>query len=79
MIIELESLEVIMNTGKDPVKILEIPHWADTWPVDAIPGEDPNGAFDIHNLMQTVHGIWYIENLDYLSYLSQFYSILACI
>lgn len=37
---------------------------ADTWPVDAIPGEDPNGAFDIHNLMQTVHGIWYLENLD---------------
>ena len=37
---------------------------ADTWPVDVIPGEDPNGAFDIHNLMQTIHGIWYIENLD---------------
>lgn len=37
---------------------------ADTWAVDVIPGEDPNGAFDIHNLMQTVHGIWYLENLD---------------
>jgi len=37
---------------------------ADTWPVDVIPGEDPKGAFDIHNLMQTVHGIWYLENLD---------------
>jgi len=37
---------------------------ADTWAVDVIPSEDPNGAFDIHNLMQTVHGIWYLENLD---------------
>jgi kynurenine formamidase len=37
---------------------------ADTWPVDAIPGEDPNGAFDIHNFMETVNGIWYLENLD---------------
>ncbi|MGQ9693714.1 MAG: cyclase family protein [Thermodesulfobacteriota bacterium] len=37
---------------------------ADTWPIEAIPGEDPNGAFDIHNLMQTVHGIWFLENLD---------------
>ena len=37
---------------------------ADTWPVDAIPGEDPDGAFDIHNFMQTINGIWYIENLD---------------
>ena len=27
---------------------------ADTWPIEAIPGEDPNGAFDIHCLMQAV-------------------------
>jgi kynurenine formamidase len=37
---------------------------ADTWPVEAIPGEDPNGAFDIHNYTETVNGIWQIENLD---------------
>ena len=37
---------------------------ADTWPVDAIPGEDPEGVFDIHNYTETVHGIWYLENLD---------------
>jgi kynurenine formamidase len=37
---------------------------ADTWPVDVIPSEDPNGAFDLHNLMQTVNGIWYLENLN---------------
>ena len=37
---------------------------ADTWPVDAIPGEDPDGAFLIHNYMETVNGIWYLENLD---------------
>ena len=38
---------------------------ADTWPVDAIPGEDPDGAFDVHNLMQTVNGIWYLENISH--------------
>jgi len=37
---------------------------ADTWPVDAIPGEDKKGAFDIHNYSQTINGMWYIENLD---------------
>ena len=37
---------------------------ADTWPVDAVPGEDPNGAFDLHNYTQTVNGLWYLENLD---------------
>ncbi len=37
---------------------------ADTWPVDAIPGEDPDGAFDLHNYTQTVNGLWYLENLD---------------
>ena len=30
---------------------------ADTWPVDAIPGEDPKGVFDINNFMETVNGI----------------------
>ena len=37
---------------------------ADTWPVDVIPGESETGAFDIHNLMQTVNGIWYLENIN---------------
>ena len=27
MIVELESLEVVLKTGKDPVKILDIPQW----------------------------------------------------
>lgn len=55
--IGLESAKYLINKN---VSMLG----ADTWPVDAIPGEDPNGAFDVHNLMQTVNGIWYIENLD---------------
>ncbi len=38
---------------------------ADTWPVDVIPGEDPNGAFDVHNYSQTVNGLWYLENLSH--------------
>ena len=37
---------------------------ADTWPIDAIPGEDPEGAFEIHCYMQAVNGIWYLENCD---------------
>ncbi len=37
---------------------------ADTWPVDVIPGESETGAFDIHNFMETVNGIWYLENIS---------------
>ena len=37
---------------------------SDTWAVDAIPGEYENLAFELHQLMQAVNGIWYIENLD---------------
>jgi kynurenine formamidase len=37
---------------------------ADTWPVDVIPGESETGAFDVHNLTQTVNGIWYLENIN---------------
>jgi len=29
-----------------------------------IPGESKEGAFDIHNFMQTVNGIWYLENCN---------------
>jgi len=36
----------------------------DTWPIESIPSEDPKGAFYIHNLMETVNGIWNIENLS---------------
>lgn len=36
----------------------------DSWPIEAIPSEDPKGAFYIHNLLETVNGIWNIENLS---------------
>jgi len=36
----------------------------DSWPLENIPSADPKGAFYIHNLMQTVNGIWNIENLN---------------
>jgi kynurenine formamidase len=36
----------------------------DTWPIESIPSEDPKGAFYIHNLLETVNGIWNIENLS---------------
>lgn len=36
----------------------------DTWPTDVIPGESKTGAFDVHNYMQTVHGVWNLENLN---------------
>ena len=37
---------------------------ADTWPVEAIPGEDPDKPFVVHQLMQPVHGIWFLENVN---------------
>jgi kynurenine formamidase len=37
---------------------------SDSWAVDVIPGEYENLAFEIHQLMQAVNGIWYIENLN---------------
>jgi kynurenine formamidase len=37
---------------------------SDTWPTQCIPEEDPDGAFAYHNYMQTVNGLWNIENLD---------------
>jgi kynurenine formamidase len=37
---------------------------ADTWPIDVIPGESETGAFDVHNFMETVNGIWYLENIS---------------
>jgi kynurenine formamidase len=55
------GIEVARYMVKKNVALLA----ADTWPVDAIPGEDPNGAFDIHNYSQTVNGLWYLENLSH--------------
>ena len=37
---------------------------ADTWPVEAIPGEDPDKPFIVHQLMQPVNGIWFLENVN---------------
>lgn len=37
---------------------------ADTWPVEAIPGEDPDRPFICHQLMQPVNGIWFLENVN---------------
>jgi len=37
---------------------------ADTWPVEAIPGDIPDHVFHVHQLMQTVNGIMFIENLN---------------
>ena len=38
---------------------------ADTWPVQVIPEEDPDTAFAIHNYMQTMNGVWFLENLSH--------------
>ena len=37
----------------------------DTWPVEAIPSEDDAYFAQVHLYMQTVHGIWFIENLNH--------------
>jgi kynurenine formamidase len=37
---------------------------ADTWPVEAVPGENPNVPFGCHALWLTMHGIFINENLD---------------
>jgi len=36
----------------------------DSWPIENIPSADPKGAFYIHNLLETINGIWNIENLS---------------
>jgi kynurenine formamidase len=38
---------------------------ADTWAVEAVPGENTDKPFECHAQMQTRHGIWNIENLDF--------------
>jgi kynurenine formamidase len=37
---------------------------ADTWPVEAVPGEDPNLPFACHTLWLAMNGIYINENLD---------------
>ena len=37
---------------------------ADTWAVEAVPGENPKKPFECHVQMQTRHGIWNLENMD---------------
>ena len=37
---------------------------ADTWPVEVVPGEDPEKAFPVHNHLLTEHGILIHENLN---------------
>jgi kynurenine formamidase len=37
---------------------------ADTWPVEAVPGENPDLIFGCHAIWLTMHGIFINENLD---------------
>lgn len=37
---------------------------ADTWAVEAVPGEDPNRAFEVHQLLLNRNGVHILENLD---------------
>lgn len=37
---------------------------ADTWAVEAVPGENPSNPFECHLNMQTRRGIWNLENMD---------------
>jgi len=37
---------------------------ADTWPVEAVPGENPNLPFACHTIWLTMNGIYINENLD---------------
>ncbi len=37
---------------------------ADTWAVEAVPGENTNDPFECHVQMQTRNGIWFLENMD---------------
>jgi len=37
----------------------------DTWPTEAVPGESVKDPFECHVQMQTRHGIWNLENMDF--------------
>lgn len=44
---------------------------SDNWGIDSIPGEDPKRPFDCHIEMQTRHGIWAIENLQFVDLMAE--------
>ncbi len=37
---------------------------SDCWGFEAVPPEDPNTAFVVHNIMETANGVWALENLN---------------
>ncbi|MEX2121474.1 MAG: cyclase family protein [Pirellulales bacterium] len=37
---------------------------ADTWAIEAVPAEDPNRPFPVHQWNLTRHGVYHLENLD---------------
>ena len=37
---------------------------ADSWPVEAVPGEDPDASFEVHEWLIVRSGIYNLENLD---------------
>jgi kynurenine formamidase len=41
----------------------------DNWGIDSLSGEDPKRMCDCHIEMQTRHGIWAIENLQFVALL----------
>jgi len=43
----------------------------DNWGIDSLPGEDPKRLYDCHAEMQTRHGIWGIENLQFVQLLAE--------
>ena len=36
----------------------------DSWAVEAVPGDDPNRPFEVHQVLINRHGIYNLENLD---------------
>ena len=42
----------------------------DTWPNDAVPSENPDFPFECHTHMQTHHGIWNLENMQFVDLLA---------
>lgn len=44
---------------------------SDNWGIDSLPGEDTKRLYDCHREMQTRHGIWAIENLQFVALLEE--------
>ena len=38
---------------------------SDTWATEAVPGEHTDKPFECHLQLQTRHGVWNLENLDF--------------